>query len=80
MEHASSDYQIRLEPCRKRLRVEFNGAWIADSTRALIMHETRAQPAYYIPLAEWLLRQACKLSSADLLAGGFCQCLQFTVI
>ena len=163
MKHASTDYQIRLEPCRKRLRVEFNGAWIADSTRALIMHETRAQPAYYIPLAdvrgdvlrktaltthcpfkgdasywtltvdgvaaenaawgyenpledgkalkgylsfyagkvsaiyegdeevpfldenidssqanplaEWLLREACKLGSADLLASGFCRCL-----
>jgi class 3 adenylate cyclase/uncharacterized protein (DUF427 family) len=160
---ANTDYHIRLEPCRKRLRVEFNGAWVADSTRALIMHETRSPPAYYVPFADvrtdllektaltthcpfkgdasywtlivdgvaaenaawayenpledgkaikgylsfyaskvsaiyegeeevpfleenvgsahanpvagWLLREACKSTSADLLASGFCQCL-----
>ena len=43
------DYQIRFEPCAKRVRVEFNGTWIADSSRALIVHETRAAPAYYFP-------------------------------
>ena len=33
----------------KRVRVEFNGAWIADSTRAIILHETRAPPMHYFP-------------------------------
>jgi adenylate cyclase len=43
------DYEIRLEPSKKRVRVEFNGAWIADSERALVVHETRLPPAYYFP-------------------------------
>jgi len=44
-----SDYEIRFEPCRKRVRVEFNGAWVADSSRAIILHETRAPPMHYFP-------------------------------
>jgi uncharacterized protein (DUF427 family)/class 3 adenylate cyclase len=44
-----SDYQIRFEPSPRRVRVEFNGTWIADSRRALILHETRLPPAYYFP-------------------------------
>ena len=43
------DYEIRFEPSRRRVRVEFNGVWVADSTRALILHETRQPPAYYFP-------------------------------
>lgn len=52
MTGTGTDYRIQFEPCRKRLRVEFNGVWIADSTRAVVVHETRAQPAYYIPFAD----------------------------
>ena len=44
-----SDYEIRFEPCPKRVRVEFNGTWVADSSRALIVHETRMPPMYYFP-------------------------------
>ena len=44
------DYEIRFEPAANRIRVEFNGARIADSTRALVVHETRHAPAYYLPL------------------------------
>jgi len=47
--HAMSDYEIRFEPSPRRVRVEFNGTWIADSRRALILHETRQSPAYYFP-------------------------------
>jgi len=43
------DYEIRFEPSGKRVRVEFNGTPIADSTRALVVHETRLAPAYYFP-------------------------------
>lgn len=43
------DYEIRIEPVAKRVRVEFNGERIADSTRAVVLHETRHAPAYYIP-------------------------------
>ena len=40
---------MRFEPSQKRVRVEFNGARIADSSRALVLHETRLPPAYYFP-------------------------------
>ncbi|HSA90190.1 MAG TPA: DUF427 domain-containing protein [Burkholderiales bacterium] len=46
------DHWIRIEPTRKRVRVEFNGARIADSMRALVLHETRLPPAYYFPLED----------------------------
>jgi adenylate cyclase len=43
------DYEIRFEPCRKRVRVEYGGMLIADSTRAIIVRETRAPPVHYLP-------------------------------
>lgn len=43
------DYELRFEPSGKRVRVEFNGATVADSARALVLHETRLPPAYYFP-------------------------------
>jgi adenylate cyclase len=43
------DFELRFEPAGKRLRVEFNGALVADSRRALVLHETRRPPAYYFP-------------------------------
>lgn len=42
-------YEIRVEPSKNRFRVEFNGTCIADSTRVLVLHETRLAPAYYFP-------------------------------
>ncbi len=29
------DYSIEFQPSSQRVRVEFNGVWVADSTRAL---------------------------------------------
>ena len=43
------DYEIRYEPAPRRMRVEFNGTWIADSRRVVILRETRQPPAYYFP-------------------------------
>ncbi|OGA01921.1 MAG: hypothetical protein A2Z64_05275 [Betaproteobacteria bacterium RIFCSPLOWO2_02_67_12] len=43
------DYELRYVPCPKRVRVEFNGTWIADTTRAIVLHETRQPPSHYIP-------------------------------
>lgn len=43
------DYELRVEPSPRRMRVEFNGTWVADSTRAVIVHETRCPPMYYFP-------------------------------
>lgn len=45
----AKDYEIRYEPAPRRMRVEFNGTWIADSRRAVILRETRQPPAYYFP-------------------------------
>jgi adenylate cyclase len=45
----AADYEIRFEPSAQRVRVEFNGVPIADSRRALVVHETRLPPAYYFP-------------------------------
>ena len=39
----------RAEPCKHRVRVEFNGEAIADTTRAWRVLETSHPPAYYIP-------------------------------
>jgi class 3 adenylate cyclase/uncharacterized protein (DUF427 family) len=45
----ATSYEIRFESAPRRMRVEFNGVWIADSRRAIILHETRQPPAYYFP-------------------------------
>src|SRR5688572_12074538 len=47
--HMRGDYELRFEPSGKRVRAEFNGATVADSGRALVLHETRLPPAYYFP-------------------------------
>jgi uncharacterized protein (DUF427 family) len=39
----------KLDPTDKRIRVEFNGEIIADTTRAIRVLETSHPPAYYIP-------------------------------
>jgi uncharacterized protein (DUF427 family) len=39
----------RAEPCSNRVRVEFNGETIADTTRAWRLLETSHPPVYYIP-------------------------------
>jgi adenylate cyclase len=42
-------YEIRFEPAGRRVRVEFNGVPVAESSRAVVLHETRARPTIYIP-------------------------------
>jgi class 3 adenylate cyclase/uncharacterized protein (DUF427 family) len=42
-------YEIRYEPNPRRVRVEFNGTWVADSKRVVILRETRLPPMYYFP-------------------------------
>jgi len=51
-EQVRGAYEIRFVPCERRVRVEFNGACVADSTRALVVHETRLPPAHYFPAAD----------------------------
>jgi len=45
----NADYEISFVPSEKRVRVEYNGTWVADTTDALIVHETRIPPMYYFP-------------------------------
>jgi len=49
---AEEGYTLRYELCARRVRVEFEGTRIADSARALVLHETRLPPAYYIPFED----------------------------
>ncbi len=46
------EHVCRIEPTSKRIRVFLNGEAIADSTDAVIMHETRHVPVYYLPMAD----------------------------
>jgi adenylate cyclase len=49
---AEEGYQLSYEPCERRVRVEFEGTWLADSGRALVLRETRLPPAYYFPFED----------------------------
>src|SRR5437763_4554332 len=40
---------LYLEPTPKRVRVEVGGETIADSRRAMMLHESGLQPVYYFP-------------------------------
>jgi len=46
---SNAAYRIHVEPGRKRVRVVFAGETIADSTDALVLHETRLPQVYYFP-------------------------------
>jgi uncharacterized protein (DUF427 family) len=46
------DYRITFERSPRRVRVRFHGAWIADSTAAHLLFETRHLPIYYFPRAD----------------------------
>jgi adenylate cyclase len=45
----AADYELRFEPSPQRVRVELDGTRLADSTRALLLHESRLPPVYYMP-------------------------------
>ena len=45
----SGDYHLSFESVNRRVRVIFNGVAIADSRRAMLLHETRHPPVYYFP-------------------------------
>ena len=42
-------YRIAFEPSARRVKVVFAGTVVADTRRAVILHETRLPPVYYIP-------------------------------
>jgi uncharacterized protein (DUF427 family) len=43
------DHPITIAPHAGRVRVIVNGRAVAETTRALVMHETTHNPVYYIP-------------------------------
>ena len=48
-DNAHIGYRVTIEPFSQRMRVLFNGETIADSTRVMIMRETRLAPVFYFP-------------------------------
>jgi len=46
---AYDGYRVVVEPSDRRIRVVYRGETVADSTRALVMHETRLPSAFYFP-------------------------------
>jgi len=40
------------EPLRRRMRVRFTGAWIADSEDIMLLHEPGRYPVAYLPLSD----------------------------
>ena len=41
--------RIDVEPCAARVRIEFGGEVVADSTRTLLLHEADYPPVHYFP-------------------------------
>ncbi|MEH6631679.1 MAG: DUF427 domain-containing protein [Halopseudomonas aestusnigri] len=46
---AREGYRVIIDPAQNRIRAIFNGEVIADSSHAMIMHETRFPWVYYFP-------------------------------
>ncbi len=49
---AKKAHRVTTELCNKRIRVEFNGEIVADTTCALYLFEPPITPVYYIPLED----------------------------
>lgn len=43
------DHPITIAPHAGRVQVTYNGAVVADTTRALVLQETTHRPVFYIP-------------------------------
>lgn len=46
------DYRVDLEPNPRRVRVTIDGELIADSTRTLVVRESRLEPVLYFPIED----------------------------
>ena len=51
-ETTASEHRIDIETGVRRVRVEFDGTTVADSTSALTLLETGKPPRYYLPRAD----------------------------
>ncbi len=45
-------YRVVIEPSTARIRATFQGVTVAESTRTLVMHETRLPSVFYFPRAD----------------------------
>lgn len=50
--HEYPDYRVDLEPNAERVCVRFNGEIVADSTKTLVVRETKHDPVVYVPRAD----------------------------
>ena len=57
----------RVEPTDRRVRVEFGGTVIAESTRALRVLETSQPPGFYLPPDDVALEHLERTATAQLL-------------
>ncbi|WP_067531368.1 DUF427 domain-containing protein [Nocardia crassostreae] len=48
----SNTWQVRVEPCAKRVRAYFGGQLVADSSRPRLVWEHPHYPTYYLPAAD----------------------------
>src|SRR3546814_12802085 len=52
MKTPGPDHPITISPAPQRVRVQFNGRVVADSSHALVLQEANYPPVFYIPPAE----------------------------
>src|SRR4029450_9460653 len=50
--HPLPDRLLYAEPLRRRMRVRFGGAWIADSEHVVLLHEPGRYPGAYFPQSD----------------------------
>ena len=54
----SPERLLYAEPLRRRMRVRFGGAWIADSEDVVLLHEPGRYPVAYFPFGDVVARRA----------------------
>src|SRR3546814_11020134 len=52
MKTPGPDHPITISPAPQRVRVQFNGRVVADSSHALVLQEANYPPVFYIPPAD----------------------------
>ena len=50
--HRTYSQSVVVEPSPRRLRIVFNGETVADSAKAMLLHETKHLPIYYLPVED----------------------------
>ena len=58
--HRYPDYRVEIDPNPVRVRIRFNGTWVADSEATLLVRETQHEAVIYFPRealhSEWFER------------------------